>query len=136
MESPKINWVAVYNRLFRLIDGKESQENGMYYSGPRFIEKVQEHGYDCPNYGDLMRGREEHGVSTSRRDYFKDLFMFMKDQQKRSLVLEILRDCQKLKPNQCDEIRPCTLFDSVLEKHLSATFEHGPKPVTFCDCRR
>jgi hypothetical protein len=104
MEALKINWVAVYNRLFRLIDGPRSKETGMYYSGPRFIEKIQEYR-DCPSYTELISGREQYGYSTSRRDYFKDLFVLLKDDQKYSFVSEVLRDAQKFDPVVCDEIR-------------------------------
>jgi hypothetical protein len=100
-----VNWVAVYNRLFRIIDGTDAQADGRYYSGPRFIELVQECGYDCSNYGDFIRGRGEYDMSTSRRDYFKDLFLAMKEPQRRTLVLHIVRECEGLKKSQCDEIR-------------------------------
>ena len=36
MEAVTVNWVAVFNQLFKLIDGPKSKVTGMYYSGPRF----------------------------------------------------------------------------------------------------
>jgi hypothetical protein len=40
LDAVNVNWTAVYNKLFKMIDGVQGARN--YYSGPRFIEKIQE----------------------------------------------------------------------------------------------
>lgn len=94
------NWMVVYNHLFKIIN-----EPPYYYSGPTFIEKVQEIKEDFSSYGELLEVRRNLGASTSRKDYFKDIFRGLGDEQKRSLVFSILDDVERKGHPPCTEIR-------------------------------
>jgi hypothetical protein len=97
-----INWIVVFNKLFTVIDGVKGEDH--YFSGPRFIAKVQEVWPECPNYGDLMSGRANADISTTRRDYFKDLFMRIDEDKRFTLTKNILEEVHIWKPKSCDEI--------------------------------
>jgi len=92
VEAVNVNWTAVYNRLFKMIDGARDGRN--YYSGPRFIEKIQEFKPECPHYSELISRRNLIGLSTNRRDYFKDLFLELSEEQRFQFVSEIISDTE------------------------------------------
>jgi hypothetical protein len=98
-----VNWTVVYNRLFKIIDSPAPSP--FYYSGPKFIEKVQEVREDFPNYHEYLRMRETGGESTTRRDYFKDILMGLEEEQKSSLVFNILDDLESHGHMSCAGIR-------------------------------
>jgi HEPN domain-containing protein len=100
-----VNWMVVFNRMFRMIDGEKSQGNGMYYSGPRFIEKIQELRPDTLDYGDFISEREHAGQSTTRRYYFEDLFMELDEAQRYRFVSEIESEGKVHDPAGWDEVR-------------------------------
>ena len=97
------NWVIVFNRIFKIID--TPRPSTFYYSGPRFIQKIQEIREDFPNYTEFLKTREAHNASTTRRDYFKDIFLGLDDEEKASVALKILNDVEGLGHPPCTEIR-------------------------------
>lgn len=97
------NWVIVFNRVFKIID--TPRPSPFYYSGPKFIEKVQEVKEDFPNYAEFLKIRETHQASTTRRDYYKDIFLGLSDEEKRGLISNILDDLEGLGHPVCTDIR-------------------------------
>jgi len=92
----------VYNRLFKLID---STNTIWYYSGPRFVQKVQEVREDFPNYPELVEQLRSREQSTTRRYYFKSVLMDLNEDERRSLVLNILDDLEANGHPHCKDIR-------------------------------
>lgn len=97
------NWVIVFNRVFKIID--TPKPSPFYYSGPKFIQKVQEIKEDFPNYTEFLKIRENQQVSTSRRDYYKDIFLGLSNPERRALMLNILDDLESLGHPVCADIR-------------------------------
>ena len=97
------NWVVVFNRVFKIID--TPLPSPFYHGGPRFIQKVQEVREDFPNYSEFMEIRKIKNVSTTRRDYYKDIFMGLEEEERRSLVLNILTEVESLGRPVCADIR-------------------------------
>jgi hypothetical protein len=102
VEAVSVNWIGVFNRLFKIIDRKGTE---CYYSGPRFIRQVQEIEPDFPNYSEFIEGRARGDLSTTRRDYFKDILIFMKEPHRFELVTNILSEVGIFDPILASEIR-------------------------------
>ena len=98
-----INWTAIFNRLMSLMD----QQGPSYFGGPRFIKAIQEIDPYLDDYGLYMEQRNLTGRSTTRRDYFKDILMDMKDGDRVRAVLGILNQLQTVDGNaeRVSEIR-------------------------------
>jgi hypothetical protein len=96
-----INWSAVYNRLFKIID----KPLPLYFSGPEFIKYVQEVKPDFPYYSDLIEIRERAGKSTTRAIYFRDIFLDLNESDRFVLVSNILTSIENYDPFGCAEIR-------------------------------
>ena len=73
-----MNWAAPYNRLFTLLD----RQGSTYHGGPAFIRMAQQIDQDIPNYRQLLDYRASHGQSSSRRDFYWDIFQAFNDEQK------------------------------------------------------
>jgi hypothetical protein len=96
-----INWNAIFNRLFKLID----QPGEPYFSGPRFIRRVQEVDPFISNYSDYIEERKNSGKSTTRRDYFRDIFLDLDEGRRAKLVNSILDEVEKSNLELSSEIR-------------------------------
>ena len=92
-----MNWTAPYNRLFSLLD----RQGPTYYSGPAYIRIAQQVDQDIPNYRQLLDQRASLGQSSSRRDFYWDIFRAFSDEQKLQF-LRILID--ELEPHAKDEV--------------------------------
>jgi hypothetical protein len=75
------------------------------YSGPRFVKTAQEIDPSFPDYEDYMSMRRRSGLSTSRRDYFRDIFLGFDDRRRAKIVQRILDDVGNHNPPLADEIR-------------------------------
>lgn len=73
-----MNWAAPYNRLFTLLD----RQGPTYHGGPAFIRMAQQIDQDIPNYRQLLDCRASQGLSSSRRDFYWDIFKAFNDEQK------------------------------------------------------
>lgn len=60
-----MNWAAVFNRLFELID---SSGTSNYFSGGRYLGKVREFDAYFPTYQQFIEQRRAEGKSTSRKE--------------------------------------------------------------------
>lgn len=77
-EYEKTNWVAAWNKLWKMIDSQL-----FYQSGPMFMKYICELDETVENdYYRYMEFRRAKGLSTSRKDYFRDLIDGL-DQEKR-----------------------------------------------------
>jgi hypothetical protein len=90
-----MKWIEIWNRLWRLVD----MPGDCYFSGGRFLDTVREVSLDVPSYSEVIALRNQAKKSTSRRDYFRDIFMELSDGQKVRLVNRILAQV-----HHCDEV--------------------------------
>jgi hypothetical protein len=96
-----MNWVRIWNRLWRMLD----MPAPCYFSGPRFLASIREVNPDVPQYGELMEARRQANLSTSRRDYFRDLFMDLDDGGRIRVVVAIMDEIHGCDENLALEIR-------------------------------
>src|SRR6266705_2578217 len=69
----KTDWARIFNRLWEVINPAD-QSAPTYFSGGRFITVVREIDPYFPDYGQYIEQRRSSGCSTTRRDYFYDIF--------------------------------------------------------------
>lgn len=68
-ELKNTNWIVAWNKLWKVIN-----ESPYYYSGPMFMELICELDNSIESdYYRYMEFRRAAGMSTSRKDYFRDL---------------------------------------------------------------
>ena len=96
-----LDWLAIWKRTFKLIDTPGES----YYSGSRFIKAVQEIDPYFPNYTEYIELRQKAGQSTTRRDWYKELFMGFADPERFRFVGSILSEVESSNPDLCAEIR-------------------------------
>lgn len=96
-----MNWVAIFNRLFEIIN----TQGDSYYGGTRFLNTIRELNYAVPNYQTYIQQRQEQGKSTSRRDYYYDLFMEQPEADRRQITISILDTVGHLQPERAEPIR-------------------------------
>ena len=98
-----INWTAVFNRLMTMMD----VPGPSYFSGPRFIRAIQEIDPYLEDYNQFMEERRILERSTSRRDYFKDILMDMKEEKRFRAVVGIVNQLETVDGNaeRVSEIR-------------------------------
>ena len=90
-----LNWTAIFNRLMSLMD----QQGPSYFGGPRFIKAVQEIDPYLDDYGLYIDQRKVMGRSTTRRDYFKDILMEIKEGDRVRTVVGILNQLELVDGN-------------------------------------
>ena len=96
-----MDWVEIFNRLFELINTKGDS----YYSGTKFLNTIRKVNYAVPNYQTYIDQRQEQNKSTSRRDYYYDLFMEQPEQDRRQITNSILDTVGHLQPQNTKIIR-------------------------------
>lgn len=95
-----VKWNAVYNRLIPLLD-----EGDAYFSGPKFIRKVQEFDPNLSDYSDFKEERERAGKSTTRRVYFRDILKELPEALRLQVVQSILSDISSIHPHGVAAVR-------------------------------
>lgn len=73
-----MNGNEVYNKMFKVIN----EQGSNYFSGERFISFVKEVDENFPDYSDYIKERQLEGKSTSRKDFFRDIFLSFSDEQR------------------------------------------------------
>jgi hypothetical protein len=96
-----LDWSAIWRRVFKLID----TEGDSYYKGSKFIGAVQELDPYFPGYNDYMQERSRLDQSTTRRDWYKDIFFGLGESDRFKLVTNILNEVQSSNPHLSAEIR-------------------------------
>jgi hypothetical protein len=98
-----VNWKTVFTDLFTMINKKDEPS---YFSGPRFIEKVQkEVDPNFPDYGDYIEKRRGSMESTTREHYFWDILLGFDEPSRLKLVESILREVGASDPELRHQIR-------------------------------
>lgn len=97
-----VNWIAAYNRLFILLDRKDTPT---YYSGPSFLRMVQQVDPGSPSYEQLMPLRNQQGKSTSRKSFYWDTILALPEQQRFQLFRLFIDELQPHAKDEIDAIR-------------------------------
>lgn len=98
-----VNWTDVFKRLFTLID---KQGEPSYFSGSRYIKKVQEEiDRYFPDYSEYIQQRKDSNESTTRRHYYKDILFGFDEGSRLKFVESILREVGDSDPDLTGEIR-------------------------------
>lgn len=88
---PSVNnedWDNVYNNLWTLVGIETNNVN--YLSGPSFYKIYLEINSDSePTYNEYIEKRKINSLSTSRKDYYKDLLFTLNDDEKLELIVKI-----------------------------------------------
>lgn len=96
-----VNWVAVFNRLFELIN----EQGDSYYGGTRFLNVIREVNYSVPSYNEYISQRQSENKSTTRRDYYYDLILEQKEADRFKVVERILETVEESEPIKVANIR-------------------------------
>ncbi len=115
-----MNWIEIYNRLFELINNQG--DTATYYAGPRFINTVREFEPYFPDYIQYINQRNREGKSTSRRIFYYDILLGLKEDIRLKVVNRIL---EILKPHQTAQVET---IEELLGKPISKK-EVAPTPV-------
>ncbi|MFM9943645.1 MAG: toll/interleukin-1 receptor domain-containing protein, partial [Bacteroidia bacterium] len=115
-----MNWIEIYNRLFELINNQGDVAS--YFSGPRFINTIKEFEPYFPDYNQFIEQRNREGKSTSRKIFYYDILLELKEETKLKVVHRLL---EILKPFQFEKVGK---IEELLGKKKS-TMETVPLPV-------
>jgi hypothetical protein len=100
-----MNWIEIYNRIFELINNQG--DAATYFSGPRFINTVREFEPYFPDYNQFIEQRNREGKSTSRKIFYYDILVGLKEEVRLKVVdriLNILEPFQKDKVSKVQEL--------------------------------
>jgi hypothetical protein len=97
-----VNWIAAYNRLFALLDRKETP---CYYSGGNFLRMVQQVDAGTPSYEQMIAQRQSQGKSTSRKSYYWDTIQALLEQQRFQLYRIFIDELEPHAKEEVDAIR-------------------------------
>lgn len=104
-----MNWIEIFNRLFKIINGKDE----VYYSGPRFISTIREVNPHFHDYSQLIKERRQQNKSTSRKDYFYDALMTFEESKRVLIINKILAEVESYEPDKSAELKKLIEDDSV-----------------------
>lgn len=112
------NWIVAWNKLWKII-GDVPKESPYYYSGPMFLKVICELDNAVEtNYSRYIEFRRNKGLSTSRKDYFRDLIDGLDEAKQYKFYLRIqetFEDAVYVKINTADdEIDSFIDIDSLL----------------------
>jgi len=96
-----VNWNAVYKRICELMD----VPGETYFSGSRFIRKIQEFDEFQLDYTEYIQERKAAGQSTTRRDFYKDILKALDEGVRVQVVSSILDEEERHAPERSSEIR-------------------------------
>ena len=97
-----VNWIAAYNRLFILLDRRDTPT---YHSGPSFLRMVQQVDPGSPSYEQLLPLRQRQGKSTSRKSFYWDVILELPEQQRFQLFRLFIDELQPHAKDEVDAIR-------------------------------
>ena len=85
----QVSEMMEYNKFFNSLS--KDKESTVYIKGSTFINIARQYNESIPKYGKYIELRREDGLSTSRRDFFKDILdMFPLD-----IKQKIMMKCKK-----------------------------------------
>lgn len=94
-----MNWIEIYNRIFALINNQA--DVATYFSGPRFINTVREFELYFPDYNQFIEQRNKEGKSTSRKIFYYDILIGLKEELRVKVIDRIL---EIVRPFQVEEV--------------------------------
>lgn len=97
-----VNWIAAYNRLFILLDKKDSPT---YYGGPTFLRTVQQVDPGSPSYEQLLPQRQSQGKSNSRKAFYWDVIQVLPEDQRFQLYRIFIDELEPHAKDEVDAIR-------------------------------
>lgn len=100
--SGEVNWISAYNRLFILLDRKDTPT---YCSGPSFLRMVQQVDTGSPSYEQLMPLRTQQGKSTSRKSFYWDTILALPEQQRFQLFRLFIDELAPYAKDEVDAVR-------------------------------
>lgn len=103
-----MNWIEIYNRLFEIIN-----EGPNYHSGGRFIGVVKKFNPYFPSYKLYIEQRRKENKSTSREDFFRDIFLSFDEELRIRFIKEIMKDAQGHNPTKVAELNSILAGESV-----------------------
>jgi len=98
-----IKWASVYRDLQTLLD----TPGDSYFSGPRFIQVMQDFSPELPDYYEHVEKRRRDGKSTTRRHFFKDVLEDLEEGTRVRAVAALLDELGRVDANarRVSEIR-------------------------------
>ena len=97
-----VNWIAAFNRLFLLMDRKDSPT---YCSGPNFLRMAQQVDPGVPSYDQLIPMRNHQGKSTSRSAFYWDILLAFPEPHKYQLFRLFIDAYEPHAKEEVDQIR-------------------------------
>ncbi|MFM9948395.1 MAG: toll/interleukin-1 receptor domain-containing protein [Saprospiraceae bacterium] len=127
-----MDWIEIYNRLFELINNQG--DSAVYFSGPRFISTVKEFEPYFPDYAQFIEERNREGKSTSRKIFYYDILLGLKEDIRLKIVdriLEIVKPFEVEKVMKIEELlgRPTPNKETVTVPE--AKEEPSGNPIVF-----
>ena len=104
-----MNWIEIFNRLFEIIN----EEGPNYFSGGRFISVVKEFEPYFPEYTQYIDQRRQENKSTSRKDYYRDIFLSFEEEQRIGFLKRMLQETQTHNPTKAAELHSILAGQSV-----------------------
>jgi hypothetical protein len=98
-----VNWDLVFEEIFTRIDGPK--DSMFYYSGPEFLSRMRLVDRNTPDNPTLIAERRSAGKSTTRRDYFRDLFLGLSEIDRFKFTFVVVTDLETRMHMPCAEIR-------------------------------
>lgn len=89
-------WTSAYRRLYKFLDS---------YKGSQFIKIVQQVDPDLLDYVDYIEKRRQEKKSTTKKDFFKDIFLSYPDNIKHHLFEIFLNPVEQTNPDEAKNIR-------------------------------
>lgn len=102
-----INWITAYNRLFKIIN----TDGETYYSGPAFLNIAQEVDDSIPSYHQYIEIRNQHGLSTSRKDFYWDIIRNLDDEKKYQLFRLFIENLEAFDNNDIQNLKAYVFGD-------------------------
>lgn len=102
-----INWITAYNRLFKIINA----DGETYYSGPAFLKIAQEVDDSIPSYHQYIEIRNQHGLSTSRKDFYWDIIKDLDDEKKYQLFRLFIENLEAFDNNDIQNLKAYVFGD-------------------------
>lgn len=126
------NWIVAWNKLWNLIG---TQGKTYYISGPTYLQLIGEIDNSIEtNYNRYIEYRNDKGLSTSRRDYYRDLLDGLPEEKRYEFYVRIQSSFEGTVYSSDTETNTETESDlvPVLDKHIPADIkeedtEYHPK---------
>ena len=127
-----MNWIEIYNRLFELINNQG--DTATYYSGPKFINTVREFEPYFPSYTQFIEKRNLEGKSTSRKIFYYDILLGLKEEMRFNVVnriLEIIKPFQNEKVEMIEKLLGKKVVKKEIIEPTVAEKESSDNPKVF-----